>query len=99
MYAIRSYYVQAGDKWLVAQNIENLGAHAGHDAHVHRDVWRVGELDADVGNGRAQRPHAEGDDVHGAPLHAPLEQPLELLFHLLGRHPVVGRAGVLLGDA
>ena len=34
------------------------------------DVGRIGELDADLGDGRADRPHAEGDDVQRAALHA-----------------------------
>ena len=95
----RADRVQAGDEVAVAEHVENRLAHAGHDAHVDDHVGGVGDLHADLGDGRAERPHAEGDDVHGAPLHAALEQLLQLLLHLLRRHPVVGRAGIVLGDA
>ena len=51
---------------VLAEGFEHLRAHAGHDAHVGDDVGRVGELDADLGDGRAERAHAVGDDVHSA---------------------------------
>jgi hypothetical protein len=35
------------------------GSHPGHDPHGHDDVRRVGELDADVGLVRPERPHRE----------------------------------------
>ena len=41
-----------------AEHVEGALAHAGHDPHVDRDVGRVGELHADVGDGRAERAHA-----------------------------------------
>ena len=34
-------------------------AHARHDPHAHRDVGRIGDLHADVRDGRADRTHAE----------------------------------------
>ena len=36
-------------------SLEDGQADAGHDAHIHDDVGRVGELDADLRHGRADR--------------------------------------------
>ncbi len=41
-------------------------AHPGHDAHRHRDIGGVGDLDAELGDLAAERAHAERHDVHGA---------------------------------
>ncbi len=89
--------VQALDEVAVAPSaLSTCVAHAGHDPHVDDDVRRVGELHADVGDRRADRAHAEGDDVHRAALHAAVELRREHGLHLVRRHPVVGRAGVVL---
>ncbi len=89
--------VQAGhERALLPQLVERAGAHAGHDPHRAGDVGRVRELDADLGDRRAQRAHRERHDVHRAAAHAALEQVLELLAHLRGVVPVVRRPGVLL---
>ena len=71
-------------------------AHARHQLHVDGDIGRVGQFDADVGDGRAERAHAERDDVHGAAAHAAVKQRLELGAHFGRRRPVVGGAGVFL---
>jgi hypothetical protein len=80
-----------------------FAAHARHHAHAHRDVGAVGQLDADVGDVRAQRPHRERHDVHRAAAHAAPEQGLlaglQQLAHLGRVHPVVGRAGGVLRRA
>ncbi len=90
--------VDAGNEFAsAAKYVKNLAAHAGHHAHVDHDVGGIGDFNADVGDRRAERAHAEGDDVHGAALHAALEQAIEGLAHLGGLFPVVGRAGVFLG--
>ena len=71
----RAHRVQAGDELaVVAEHVEGALAHAGHDPHVHRDVRRVGELHADVGDGRAERAHRERHHVHRAALHRAPEQ-------------------------
>ncbi len=67
-----------------------------HDPHVQHDVDAVGQLDADLAEGRADRAHGEGDDVHGAAAHGALEDLARPAVALLGRHPVVRRAGVFL---
>ena len=36
---------------VVAEHLERASAHPRHDPHRHRDVGRVGDLDADVGDG------------------------------------------------
>src|SRR5919197_789834 len=83
----------------IAEGVERALAHPGHQPHVHRDIGGVRELDADVGDRRAERPHREGNYVHRAPLHRPVEELAEDFLHLGGLPPGVGRAGVglLLG--
>ena len=49
-------------------------AHARHDPHVDDDVGRVGDLDADLRDRRAERAHAERHDVHRAAAHAAVER-------------------------
>jgi hypothetical protein len=78
-----------------AQHREHRRAHARHDAHVEHDVDAVGELDADLAEGGVERPHAVRHDVHRAALHRAVEELAELCVRLAGRHPVVGRAGLL----
>jgi hypothetical protein len=90
---------------VLAELLQHLLAHTGHRAHGGGDVRGVGDLDADGGELRAQRAHAEGDDVHRAAPHGAAEQALvtgeapvtrEDGTHLVGVLPVVGRARVLL---
>ena len=96
-----THAVHARHKMTVrAQHLEHRLAHARHDLHVDHDIRAVGQLDADVRNRRAQRPHRERHDVHRPALHCPFKQRrltgLQDRPHLVGRHPVVGRACVLL---
>ncbi len=80
-----------------AEHVEHRRAHAGHDPHARDDVRRVGDLDADVGDRRAERAHAEGHDVHRAAAHAAVEEPVQRSPCISrGSHPVVRRAGVAL---
>ncbi len=75
-------------------------AHPGHDPHRGRDVGRVGQLDADVRDRRAEGAHRERHDVHRPPLHRALEEVAEQLAHLGRVAPVVVGAGVdLVGRA
>ena len=96
----RAYGVHAGDDALdvLVDLGEDWSADAGHDSHVHDGVGGVGELDSDLRHGRADGAHAVGQDVHGASPHAAAEELLELLTHHEGVFPVVGRAGVVLGE-
>src|SRR5579859_4331557 len=71
-------------------------SHPGHDPHRHRHVRRVGDLDPELGDAAAEEAHDERDHIHDAAPHAPVEELLERLAHLVGRDPVVGRACVLL---
>ena len=87
--------VEALDE-VVAHLLGNGGAHAGHDAHVEHHVDGVGQLNAVLGKGGTHDAHGVGDDVHGAALHCAGVQLVKLGVHLLGVHPVVGGAGVLL---
>ena len=81
---------------VVAEHVERLLAHAGHDPHAHGDVGGVGELHADVGDRRAERAHRERHDVHRAALHRAGVEVGHLGAHLVGLAPVVVRAGVVL---
>ena len=75
------------------------GAHARHDPHRDRDIGRVGHLHADVGDRRAERAHAEGDDIHGSSAHAAVEKISQGLLHGNGINPVVGRPRVVIAPA
>ena len=81
-----------------AENLKHGASHPRHDVHVGDDVGRVGDLHADLGDGRADRTHAVGNNVHGAAHHRAREQSRQLLLHLRRIFPVVGRAGVFLGS-
>ncbi len=82
-----------------AEHVERALAHAGHGPHARGDVRGVGELDADVRDGRAERAHRERDDVQRAAAHRAREERLQLGAHLGRVAPVVGRAGVVLALA
>ena len=93
----RSHRVHAGNKCSGgAEHVEYIAAHARHDAHADDDVGAVGQLDADVRNGTAQRPHRERHDIERAPSHATFEQLAKRQTHRRGRDPVVGRPGIVL---
>ena len=91
--------MHAGDDALhVAVDLAEDGqADAGHDPHVHDDVRRIGELDADLRHRRADRAHAEGQHIHGAAAHGAAKKILQLLAHLERVFPVIGRPGVVFG--
>ena len=65
----RTNRVDTGYEVPVAQLVEDLLAHAGHDPHTHRHIGRVGELNPDLGDGRSQRTHAEWDNVESPAPH------------------------------
>ncbi len=103
----RAYGVQTGNEGAVTvtlrvaaalsfvfQTLQNFGAHLGHDAHVDYNVGRVGNFNTNLGQRRVQGAHAEGDNVHGAALHAALEETREGFFHFGRGFPVVGRTCV-----
>ncbi len=87
--------MDAGDEGAVfAEVLQDRLASPRHDVHVDDDVRGVGDLDAVLGDGVANRAHGEGDDVHHAALHAAGVSLGHLRFHFHRIHPVVGRAGV-----
>ncbi len=87
--------VQAGHELAVAAELVEHGTtHAGHDPHVDHDIGAVGNLDADMGDGRADRSHRERNHVHGAATHATLEQAAQSVLHLCRSFPVVVGAGI-----
>jgi len=84
--------VKARNPFTVAQHVERGLAHAGHDSHAHRDVGRIGELHADVRDGRTEWPHGERHDVHGAGAHAASKE-----IEHVGAHGLGDRAQLLVG--
>ena len=74
--------VQARHPVAVAEHVEGLLAHPGHDAHRRGDVGGVGQLHADVGDRGTERAHRERHHVHGAALHAAGVERCHLLAHL-----------------
>ena len=61
------------------------------------DVGAVGDHDADAAHRRARRAHEVRDHVHRAAAHRAAKQARGLRLRLGRRHPVVGRARVVLG--
>ena len=87
--------VHAGHKLAaLAEHLNGAAAHAGHDLHVHGDVGRIRQLNADVGDWRTQRAHRERHHVHRAARHRALEQRLQRGAHVGRGHPVVGGTSV-----
>jgi hypothetical protein len=74
-------------------SVEHRLAHAGHDAHVGDDIGRVGDLDADVGDGLPSGPMLNGITYIVRPRMQPLEQAGQLFLHL------AGSSQLLLGPA
>ena len=92
-----AYRVHTGDKVAVrAQHVEHLPPHSRHQLHIHHHVRAVSQLDADVRDLRAQRPHRERHNIHRAPPHAARKDWLKNNTHLGRSHPVVGGARVVL---
>ena len=84
--------VQALDEdRVVLHDLQDIDAHSSHNFHGADDVRRVGELNADLGDGTSDWAHAVGDHVHGASLHAALESARHLVVEIRGRHPVAER--------
>ena len=73
---------------------DHLGSDAGHDPHREHHVGGVGDLDAELRVVRAERAHAERDDVHRATAHAAAVEVGHRGAHLGRIDPVVRRAGV-----
>ena len=76
----------------VLEAFEHLAAHVRHDAHVHDHIRTVADLDADFGQRRVERAHAERDHKHRAAFHAALEFFPQRCAHFRGVGPVVGGA-------
>jgi hypothetical protein len=76
---------------------EDRQTEACHDAQIDHRIGRVSKLHADLRHSRTDRSHAEGQHIHGAAAHAAVEELLELVAHLKGIDPVVGRSGVFPG--
>ena len=96
----RADRVHAGnERAVLVQHIEHGAAHSRHDPHARRDIGTVGQLNADVRDRTAERSHRKRHDVQRASAHRAVEQAAERPPHLVGRHPVVRRAGVVFALA
>jgi len=84
---------------IFSKGFDNLAPHSCHNAHVRNDICRIGDFDADIGHGRADWPHGEGDDVHRASAHTAVKKRGEDRLHLFWVHPVVGRTSFYLAAA
>ena len=92
--------MEAGNEFPVGtQHIEHLCSNTGHDVHVADNVGGVSDLNTVLGNVGANGTHGEGDDVHGASLHAAGVEASHGGLQLLGVNPVVGGSGILFLDA
>ena len=80
---------------LVAQILKRLCAHSGHDIHIQHNIDRIGQLNADFGEGRADRTHGVRNDVHGTAFHYAIKELAQFFIHHLGIFPVVGGACIL----
>ena len=88
---VEAFHVEA----IRAEHVENALSDAGHDAHVGHNVGRVGDFHPDARDLRADRAHAEGNDIHGASAHAAPVKAGQLFLHHGRVLPIVGRAGVV----
>ena len=77
-----------------AQLLQHRRTDVRHDAHIEHDVNAVRQFHADLAERRTDRPHGEGDHVHGAPLHGALEDLPGTAIAFFRRHPVIRRARV-----
>ena len=87
-----------GNDYLLRSGLEageHLGPHVGHDAGVDDDVGAVGDLHADLGEGRVERAHAEGDHIHGAAFHAAIKFLMHGIEHFPLFCPVIGGAHLI----
>ena len=80
----------------VAEVLESVSAHSGHDIHVQNYVDGVGQLNAYLCEGGADRTHGVRDNVHCSALHYAVVHRGQHCLHFLRIHPVVGGACVLL---
>jgi len=93
--------VNALDKIVaVSESFNNFFTGSGHNEHVKYDVDGVGDLEADLCEGRADNAHGVGDNIHGSADHGAVVKLVELFIHFLRIAPVVGVTCVfLLGSA
>ena len=68
-----------------------------HDAHIGDDVGTVRDDDSHLSHRASRRTHQIRNHVHHATRHAAVKQAVHEVPHLDGVHPVIARAGVLLG--
>ena len=79
----------------IAEVLESLFAHSGHDVHIEYNIDRVGQLYAYLSERRTDGAHGIRDNVHGSALHNAVIHGGQHCLHVSGSHPVVSRACVL----
>ncbi len=84
---------------LISKVLKSSLAHSCHDVHVKNNVDRICKLNAHFCEGRADRSHGVGDNVHCSALHNAVVERGQLSVHFLWIAPVVCRTRVLFASA
>ena len=80
-----------------AEPFENFRSDAGHDVHIGHDIGGIADLNADLRDGRAERAHTVGDDVHRPASHRTSEKLCQPASHSHRIFPIVVGSGFVLG--
>ena len=79
-----------GNKFaLFTKHVQHLRADPGHDVHIAPDIGTVGQLNADLRDGRTNGTHGEGDQAYISAFHTALGTVPHGLLELVGMDPVV----------
>ena len=76
--------------WIVPEPFHSNLTHACHDPHIQNDIFRIGNLEADLGQRRIRRPHDIGNDKHRASAHRAFQQTAKFRVRFAGLRPIVG---------
>src|SRR5712691_6900520 len=89
--------MDAGDEMpALAQEFPYLFGHSRHYVHADHYIGRVGQLDTDMRDVRAERPHGERNHIQGSTAHASVEKLVQSCAHVPGMDPVVCRTCIFL---
>ena len=80
----------------IFNDVKRNSTHSSHRSHRDDNVRRVRNLNTDAGNGRANWPHEEGDDIHRSAAHRFGKELRQRQSHVVGVVPIVGWSSVTL---
>src|SRR5229473_4882794 len=83
---------------ILTKRVKHSRSNSRHNVHVGYDVWRIGDLNSNLRNRRANWSHAVGNHIHGAPDHGARVQTLQRLPHLCRIFPVIRGTRILLAS-